>query len=217
MSIRQDGDLDGRGTSVTEQVHERNVAPVHDRDVEVVRETDRARGGVSMWSVLSGMLVAFGAFVILSAIVGAILAATGIAEGGIQPGEVAEASMGVGIGLLLAQFLSYLWGGYTAGRMARGSGTANGVLVPIVALVFVAILGTIIAAVTGAAAELDPSDVQQLPLPLSRLTDIGTAVGVGLLLTMLGGGALGGWLGARWHTKLENRAPSLGVRLRPVS
>lgn len=125
--------------------------------------------------------------------------------------------MGVGIGLLLAQFLSYLWGGYTAGRMARGSGTANGVLVPIAALVFVAILGTIIAAVTGAAAELDPSDVQQLPLPLSRLTDIGTAVGVGLLLAMLGGGALGGWLGARWHTELENRAPSLGMRLRPVS
>ncbi len=159
-----------------------------------------------MWSVLSGTLVAFGAFVILSAIIGALLAATGVAEAGLRPHEVVNAGVGVGVAVVLAQFLAYLWGGYTAGRMARGSGAANGVLVPVIALILVGILGSVIAATTGAADDITRSDFQQLPLPLGRLADIGTAVGIGLLAAMFGGEALGGWLGARWHTKLENSA-----------
>lgn len=166
---------------------------------------DRARGGFSLWSILTGVLVAIGAFILLTAIIGAILAALGVAEGGIQPNEATTAGIGAGIGLVLAQFLAYLWGGYTAGRMARGSGVLNGVLVPIVALVLVAILGLIVAALTGTTPNAAASDVQQLPLPLSSLTDVGTAVGIGLLVAMLLGGALGGMMGARWHTKLEDR------------
>ena len=177
------------------------------RPVVMEREgygVDRARGGVSFWSVLSGMLVAIGAFVILSAIIGAILAATGVAEGGIRTDEATTAGIGAGIGLVLAQFLSYLWGGYTAGRMARGSGVLNGLLVPIFALIFVAALGGILAAVTGTSPDAAAADVQRLPLPLDSLADIGTGVGIGLLVAMLLGGALGGSLGQRWHTKLEN-------------
>ncbi len=178
-----------------------------DRRGEVVRTVgpDRARGGLSLWSVLTGVLVAFGDFVLLTVIIGAILAATGIAEGGIQPSEVTTAGIGAGIGLVLAQFLAYLWGGYTAGRMARGSGVLNGVLVPILALVLVAILGLIAAAVTGTTPNAAATQAQQVPLPLSSLSDIGTGVGIGLLVAMLLGGALGGIMGARWHTKLEDR------------
>lgn len=165
---------------------------------------DRTRGGVSFWSVLSGVLVAFGAFIVLSAIIGAILAATGMAEGGVQSSEIRDASIGAGIGLVVAQFLAYLWGGYTAGRMARGSGSMNGLLVPIVALIFVAALGAILAAVTGTSADAAAAEAQSLPLPLGSLADIGTGVGIGLLVAMLLGGVLGGSLGQRWHTKLEN-------------
>jgi hypothetical protein len=197
MSVRQDHDPNETRTSTGSRPQGRAIRMERGADTA-------ARGGVSLWSVLSGMLVAFGAFVILLATIGAILAATGIAEGGIRADEMADLGLGVGVSLVLSQFLAYLWGGYTAGRMARGSGVANGVLVPVVALVLVVALGTIVAAVTGAAAELDPSDVQRVPLPLSRLTDLGTGVGIGLLLAMLGGGALGGWLGARWHTRLES-------------
>lgn len=180
----------------------------------VERETTRgrplpledARGGVSLMSVLAGMLVAFGAFVVLTAIVGGVLAAMGIAEGGISADEAVDASIGAGIGLVIVQFLSYLWGGYVAGRMARGSGALNGVLVSIVAIALVAILGTIVAAVTNSAAtSLSPADVQRLPLPLGSLSDIGTGVGIALLVAMLGGGALGGAWGERWHDKLEDQ------------
>jgi hypothetical protein len=171
--------------------------------VRVVGAPDRARGGLSLWSILSGVLVALGAFVVLSSIVGGILAATGVAKGGISAEEATTAGLGAGIGIVVAQFLSYMWGGYTAGRMARGSGLANGILVAVVAIVLVAILGAIVAGVTDAATDIAASDVQNLPLPLGSLGDIGTGVGIGLLIAMFLGGALGGSLGARWHTKLE--------------
>ena len=173
---------------------------------------DRARGGVSPWSILSGMLVAFGAFVVVSAIVGAILAAIGSAEGGIQANEIEEAGLGVGIGLIISQFLAYMWGGYTAGRMARGSGWVNGILVAVTSIILVAILGGILAALVGNATNGNPTDVnlQSLPLPLGNLGDIATGTGIGLLIAMLGGGALGGHLGQRWHNKLENSEAGTG-------
>ena len=36
-----------------------------------------------------------------------------------------KAPLVAGMTLVVAQFLSYLWGGYTAGRMARGAGLVN--------------------------------------------------------------------------------------------
>ncbi len=167
---------------------------------------DRARGGFSLGSVITGVLVAFGAFIVLSAIIGAVLGALGMTEGTITTSDARTATIGAGIGLVLAQFLAYLWGGYTAGRMARGSGLLNGILVPIFAIVIVAALGAIVAAVTGNLnVSADATAAQaNLPLPLSDLADIGTGVGIGILVAMLLGGALGGHLGSRWHSKLEN-------------
>lgn len=170
---------------------------------------ERARGGVSFWSILTGVVVAFGAFLLLSSIIGGILSVLGISDGGIPTGsEAVEAGIGAGIGLVLAQLLSYLWGGYTAGRMARGKGLVNGILVPVLAIVVLLVLGAIATAVasnvTGVNAQ-DAQGVQELGLPLGELADIGTAIGIGMLIAMLVGGALGGKLGERWHSKLEER------------
>jgi hypothetical protein len=90
--------------------------------------------------------------------------------------------------------------------MARGAGAINGLLVAVFAIVLVAILGAIAGVFAGDVTSVDPAQVQQLlPLPLGRVRDIGTITGIGLLVAMLVGGTLGGALGARWHTKLENR------------
>ncbi|HVM19861.1 MAG TPA: hypothetical protein VM307_07865 [Egibacteraceae bacterium] len=183
-----------------DRVHRDDVAAGAPAAAAVV---DRARGGVSLWSVLSGVLVAFGAFIVLAAIIGAVLAAVGAAAGGLRV-EDAGTVGAVGIGVIVAQFLAYLWGGYTAGRMARGSGWVNGLLVPVVAVVAVALLGAILAAVTGATPATAQQEAQQLPLPLADLGQLATGLGIGLLVAMLLGGALGGHLGARWHTKLED-------------
>lgn len=192
---------------VTEAREER--APEDRKNTEVLRETtvrvDRARGGVSFWSILSGTLVAFGAFVVLTAIVGSILAASGVAEGGIQAEEITNAGMGAAIGLVIVQLLAYLWGGYSAGRMARGSGVLNGVLVAVVALILMAILGGMVAMI-GTQAGVETPNLQTFPLSPSELQDLATGTGIGLLIAMLLGGGLGGYLGSRWHTKLENQS-----------
>lgn len=163
----------------------------------------RARGGVSLWAVLSGVFVAFGASVVVLTLASAVLAATGIAEDGIRPNELRTVSLGAAVGLLLAQFVSYLWGGYTAGRMGRGSGLMNGALVAVAGTVIVVFVGSLIGAV---ARSQGPNDhnVQALALPLGQLGDVVTGIGIVLLIVMFAGGAIGGRIGMRWHTKLEN-------------
>lgn len=163
----------------------------------------RARGGVAFGPILTGVVVAFGAMFLLSALVGGILAALGVIDTNVTRGDAVEAGIGAGIALVVAQFLSYLWGGYTAGRMARGSGVANGLLVALAAIIVAVIVGGIATAL-GANANLNlPFTTNQLPLENGNLVNWGIGIGIASLVAMFLGGALGGGMGARWHTKLE--------------
>jgi hypothetical protein len=166
----------------------------------------RARGGLSIGGVLTGVVVAFGAMFLLSGIIGGILAAIGISDTNVTRGEAVQAGIAGGIAYVIAMFLAYLWGGYTAGRMARGAGALNGVLVPIVAIVLALIVGAITAAL-GATANLNlPFTTARLPIQGSgSLVDWGIGLGVAALIAMAAGGIMGGSLGSRWHTKLETR------------
>ena len=170
--------------------------------------TDRpvaARGGVSGGAVLTGVVVAFGAMFLLSALIGGIIAALGIAEEEIARGEAIDAGIAAGMALVVAQFVSYLWGGYAAGRMGRGAGLANGLLVPLLAIIVAVVVGAI-AASLGATANLNlPFTTNRLPLENDFLVNWGTAIGIAALVAMFVGGAVGGTLGQRWHTKLERR------------
>lgn len=172
---------------------------------ETAERAPMARGGVSFGPVLTGVVVAFGAMFLLSAVVGGVLAGLGVTET-IDNGETFEAGIGAGIALVVAQLLAYLWGGYTAGRMSRGAGLANGLLVPLGALVVAVIVGAVAAAL-GATANLNlPFTTNRLPLENDLLVDWGVTIGIASLLAMFIGGAVGGLTGARWHTKLERRA-----------
>ena len=163
-----------------------------------------ARGGISWWAVLTGVVVAFGTFFLLSAIVGSVIATTGL-ENEVESATAVEVGIGAGIAIIVAQFLSYLWGGYTAGRMSRGLGAVNGLLVPVIAIaIAAAVLG--IASALGETANLSlPFNENRLPLQDDYTVEFGVGVGVGILVAMLLGGLLGGSLGSRWHTKLERR------------
>lgn len=172
------------------------------RDVDVTRPVE-ARGGIAGGAILTGVVVAFGAMFILSALIGGILTALGIAETDITRGEAVDAGIGAGIAFVVAQLLSYMWGGYTAGRMARGAGLANGILVPVLALI---LGGLTVAAVAGlgATANLNlPFTENRLPLENDYLVDWGIGIGIAALIAMFVGSAIGGGMGARWHTKLE--------------
>ena len=162
-----------------------------------------ARGGISGGAILTGVVVAFGAMFLLSAVIGGVLAALGVAETDITRGEAVDAGIGAGIAFVVAQFLSYLWGGYTAGRMGRGAGAANGVLVPIVALILGALTVGLVS-VLGATANLNlPFTENRLPLENDYLVDWGIGIAVASLIAMFVGSIVGGSMGMRWHTKLE--------------
>ena len=166
------------------------------------------RGGVSAGAILTGVVVAFGAMALLSVLIIGVLVALGLVDENITQGDLVDAGIGAAIALIVAQFLAYMWGGYTAGRMARGSGVANGILVALTAIIVAVCIGAIATAV-GANANVDLPFRLNLPFsPQDVAADADAQeVGLGMLIAALAamflGGALGGALGSRWHTKLE--------------
>jgi len=177
-----------------------------DRDTHVqTRDVARARGGVSFWSILTGVVVAYGAFLLIFAIVAAATAASGV-DADAASDATREVGIGVAIGAVVTWFLSFLWGGYTAGRMGRGAGAVNGLLVPVVFLLIGAIITALISAF-GETANLQlPFTENQLPIQGSELYDYSIGFGIATLVAMFLGAILGGMMGQRWHTKLERRA-----------
>jgi hypothetical protein len=164
-----------------------------------------ARGGVSGGAILTGVVVSFGCMFLLSAVVAGVLATIGVGADELSDAPV-EVGVGAGIVLVATQLVAYLWGGYTAGRMGRGAGVANGVLVPLVALLVAVVVGAI-AAVMGTTANLNlPFQAYRLPVQDDYLVDWGIGIGIASLVAMFLGGAIGGALGTRWHSRLERAA-----------
>ena len=198
---------DTRAATTPETDNRERGLPPHDTRRGVGRDVVAARGGLSFGSVLTGVVVALGATALFSAIIAGVLAAIN-ANNSISKGDLAHGGLGGAIGVVVALFIAYLWGGYSAGRMARGAGVGNGLLVPIVALILGAIVGAV---VYGLGATFDFGNLN-LPFNAASLThrgDVrtwGVVLGIAALVAMLLGGLLGGGLGARWHTKLERDA-----------
>jgi hypothetical protein len=180
-----------------------------------------ARGGLSFGSILTGVVVALGATLLFSAIIAGILAAIN-ANNSVTRGDLAHGGLGGGIGVVVALFIAYLWGGYAAGRMARGAGVLNGLLVPIVALIIGAIVGAIVYAL-GATIDFNNLNLPFNAASLTHRSDVQTwslVLGLAALVAMLLGGFIGGGMGSRWHTKLERDAvhdpDKRGVRTKSI-
>ena len=179
----------------------------HDRTPYAAREYPYSvRGGFSLGAILTGVAVALGAMLLLAALIGGMVAAVGV-DGGTTSDEVVQLGWGAAIGLIVAQFLAYLWGGYTSGRMARGLGWLNGLMVPIAAIVLAVLIGLVVRWV-GADTGVDvPYGANRIPVgfDVEQLRNIGLVAGIGSLVAMFVGGIFGGMLGARWHDNLEAR------------
>jgi hypothetical protein len=165
----------------------------------------RVRGALSIASSVTGAVVAGGATVAFSLIAKAIASYAGyrpavLALGGTGGrGLVAAAAIGAGL------FLAFLWGGYAAGRMARGRGLLHGFLAAVAAGMFT-LVGI------GAAALLRPGpglDVSfRLPAGWPHIHFLFSrwlAIAGGVVIAALGATA-GGALGSGWHRRLERRA-----------
>jgi hypothetical protein len=162
-------------------------------------------GRLSFISALAGVLVAYGAFALLAALVGAVAVAIGL-DTELASNDWTTFGMGSAVTVTVVAFVAYLFGGYVAGRMARRAGLVNGLAVFALAVVLVVVVGAI------AASQTDTEAVQAnlrslgLPITATEWARIGTVAGIGTLVGMLVGAGIGGVVGERWHSELTRWA-----------
>jgi hypothetical protein len=162
-------------------------------------------GRLSFISVLAGVLVAYGAFALLAALVGAVAVAIGL-DAQLASNDWTTWGKGSAVTVTVVAFVAYLFGGYVAGRMARRAGLVNGLAVFALAVVLVVVVGAIVASQT------DTGTIQAnlrslgLPITAAEWARIGTAAGIGTLVGMLVGAGVGGVVGERWHSELTRWA-----------
>ena len=143
------------------------------------------------------MLTALATVVLLGGLVGAAVGAIGY-QTGLSGDEVEDISTASLIGGLVVLFVSYLVGGWAAGRIARYDGARNGLMAGVWTLILAAILA-------GLGVWLgDEYDVlANVDLPQwfneDAVTTAAIVSGVIGAVTMLVGGLLGGLWGARYH------------------
>jgi hypothetical protein len=174
---------------------------------------DAGVGPVSIASVFAGTLVAFGAAVLLLALAAAIAGGAGV-NVDIQSNNWRDAGVAGGAILAGVLLLSYLFGGYSAGRMARRRGLLHGALVFVTSLVAVGVATVVARLLTDADADTILRNLRSVGVPTtgSEWRSVVTVAGIGSLAAMLVGSVIGGRVGERWHTRLMRRAldPDVG-------
>ncbi|QYJ14366.1 hypothetical protein Rxycam_00162 [Rubrobacter xylanophilus DSM 9941] len=104
-------------------------------------------------------------------------------------------------------FLTYLFGGYVAGRLARFDGGRNGALTVLFTAVVVVLLVVVGGFVPGVAGDAVRDFIQDAVMPaLGSVADsgvMGLAVLGGAVVVALLGGILGGRLGSRYHSQID--------------
>ena len=179
---------------------------------EAEEREDRLRdmyGGVDWLASFLGLVFAIVLGAVFSTIAGLVLVPFGIPPelSGGQIGAPAITGLAVLGGLI---FLTYLCGGYVAGRLARFDGGRNGAMVLVWTFIVLLILALAAVVFSGflpaAAAESIANLVGKV---LSTAGDLANAGVVGLVtalaavLLALLGGFLGGRLGSRYHTEID--------------
>jgi hypothetical protein len=204
-----DGDTtriyDNSGSVVTEKRNGHGSFVDRDEGRTVVLSEARERfGGVSISGSFIGMLTALAMTFLLGGLAAAIIGAVGYETGVETNGEeLTIAGLIAGVAVL---FLSFLVGGWTAGRIARYNGATNGAMT----VVWLLVLGAVLAA-AGAwiAAEYNVLDNAYVPNWFGRwFTDDQVTFGaivsglVAMALAFLGA-ILGGAMGERYHRKAD--------------
>jgi hypothetical protein len=203
----------------TEVVDHDDRTTVVERDPDIGRRrrvASQARlrdrfGGRKVGAAFFGWLVAVGMTVLLSTLATAVGMAIGSTMN-LDPTGADAAPIGLtgGAVLLAVLAVSYLAGGYVAGRLARFDGARNGLLCWVIGL-----LVTVLAAVAGAWLGTARADlVADLRLPAlvgdpGTLTVAGVIALAAVLLVTAVAAALGGRLGEGYHRRVDRAAERL--------
>jgi hypothetical protein len=166
---------------------------------------DAGLGRVSLLSVLAGVMTAYGTFVLVLAVTAGVLRLLG-ADTHYSASDWKDIGLVGGLVAAAVLFVSYLFGGYVAGRMARRAGVTNGLLVFVLGLLFLVGAAALANAATDSGEILRNLRSLGIPTTASEWTDAGLIVGIASLAAMVVGALLGGALGERWHGKLLARA-----------
>ena len=156
----------------------------------------------SFVSVLAGTLVAFGVAALVLVAAGAVGSELGLDTDGVSSSEWRQVGVAGAVAAVLVVFGAFFFGGYTAGRMSRLTGTRHGALVFVLAAV---VVGTIVgaAAIWGDADSVrDSLSDEGVPTDADTWSVIGIGAAVAAGLAMLLGSLFGGWRGGHWHDRL---------------
>jgi hypothetical protein len=162
-------------------------------------------GGVDWLASFLGFVFAAVAGTFLGGIAGIIVSPLGFS---LNLGEGALGAAAV-TGLVVVAviiFLTYLFGGYVAGRLARFDGGRNGAMTvawSIIMVALVAVGGFLSLPVLGLFQDFITDTVMPALNGLVAAGLVGIAVLVGALLAALVGGLAGGRLGSRYHNEID--------------
>ena len=171
---------------------------------------DAGWGRISVASVLAGILVGYGAFAILAGLTAAALGALEV-DVDLTGADLRRTGTVGGIVLGAVLFVSWYFGAYAAGRMARRAGVTHGVVMFFIGVLVAVGAAAAVEALGGTDDVVAGLERLGVPTTAEQWADIGTVAGIASLVGMLAGCLLGGAAGERWHAKLLARANDPGV------
>jgi hypothetical protein len=174
---------------------------------------DRLRdmyGGVDWLASFIGFTFALVAGCLFTLVAGLVVAPLGVSMD-LAGSEIGPAAITGLVLVAILVFLTYFFGGYVAGRLARFDGGRNGAMLLLWTGVTVLVLALINAVLSGFLPEGISEDIDNLIQNflfstiggLSGLGIVGVLIFVGALLVALVGGFLGGRLGSRYHAEID--------------
>ncbi len=166
-------------------------------------------GGINWGAGFFGWLVAIGITILLTSIVGAVVAAVG-SNANISQSDAERQAGTIGITaavvLLVVLALAYFTGGYVAGRMSRFDGGKQGLAVWVIGLV-VTLLAIAAGAIFGNEYNIfDRVDLPRMPISTDQLSWGGIITALAVILLTLLAAMAGGKLGHRYHDKVDRVA-----------